>query len=169
MQNIGPGHIFLSIPVQVDLVLDAESFWVLPFEACLDQNDQPLFADRTPPVVLTRRIRGEFVGKHRKWPKKPRVLFISARKTSDVKQTLVDANRDGLLKALEPWLGGNYESDDPDHFGTYLSILSDPNLRDIEVTCAQARAENNPFTHIHILAHGTLVGLADGTWKSCGP
>jgi len=124
---------------QIDLVTGAAELWAFPFEA---------FAFTKPGVVLTRRIRGNFI-EDAPWPAVPKILFAHAAVGSDLKQQLVDDHVAALKKALHPWTGG-----DPDA-KTLEKFLVVKEVRTLEQL--QAARQEQPFTHIHILGHGILV------------
>ncbi len=145
-QPAGPG------PVQIDLVSNAEELWALPFEACLGRDGEPLFVGRQPPVILTRRIRYSFADRRPSWPTKPRVLFIHAAPSIELAPAVVSAHSRALLDGLMPWvepLQGRAAEADAERV---LEVLNDPTLGEIEAAC-----KRNPYTHIHVLAHGKKV------------
>lgn len=137
-------------PLQVDLVVNAREVAALPLEAAVDERGAPLFVGRNPPVLLTRRIRGSFAQQPTRWPVRPRVLFVYAQPQVAVPAAQHEA---ALLNALEPWfepfanVPGAYRD-----VATVIDKLPDATLPGIAASCCETA-----YTHVHILAHGTLV------------
>src|SRR5262245_34630631 len=58
--------------LQIDLVTNANELWAFPFEACFVSH-KPWLDSASGGVVLTRRIRGDFLDEAPSWPDRPRV------------------------------------------------------------------------------------------------
>lgn len=126
--------------IQVDLVTAAAELWAFPFEASC-RNGVPTFANGERRVVLTRRIRGEFAEHATSWPARPRVLFAHAPSARDLEPELIASHAAALSDALRAWTTGSLSD--------VLTVVTVYGVSDI----VRARAAQ-PFTHIHILAHG---------------
>ena len=157
LQVLGTDLPLTAGPLHLDLVSNAEELWALPFEACLGSDDKPVFVDREPPVILTRRVRNDLPDHKAAWPTKPRVLFITVVGGPDLAQQVIDDHRAALLDALAPWVEPlpGLESEGTEK--KVLTTLLSPTLRDVEAECRRARAENRPYTHVHIFAHGVEI------------
>ncbi len=149
-----------SHPIQIDLVSNAEELWAVPFEACLDAKGAPLFQSERQ-IVLTRRIRTGFAAHMRRWPAQPRVLFVTAGPASDtgeltIEPKLVAEHRAALEAALAPWIQPWRGIGRRKGAERFLHILEDPSIGEIATVCAAAWPDD-PFTHIHVLAHGVQI------------
>lgn len=140
--------------IQVDIVANPAELTALPFEAALDSNGNPLFVSSDTPVVVTRRVRHEFAPLFPRWPARPRVLFAWASPVG-VGDVPHEDHELALRKALEPWLC-------PGEDGKALAILARATLRSLSDICASSVQGSNPdpFTHVHVLAHGYPVDYA---------
>jgi hypothetical protein len=93
------------------------------------------------------------------WQTKPRILFVSASPPSLRVGLPVEENKRALRDALSAWiepLAGVPEAI-PDERNV-LVLLPNASLEAIAKACTEAAAGGKSFTHIHILAHGTVVG-----------
>ncbi len=145
--------------MQLDLVTNARELYALPFEAALSTDQQPLLANETKPVILTRRVPQSFAEKALKWPPRPRVLFVHAS-PDWVSAPPVPAadHKEALLKALQPWIDPLPDLDIAiGDEKTVLTILAEASLEDIKQTIQKAFEENKPYTHVHLLAHGVEI------------
>jgi hypothetical protein len=140
-----------SLPRQIDLVLSAKELAALPFELAHASDGRPLLVEREAPVVLTRRVRGEFQEHPAAWPAKPRVLLVASAPGSTIP---LQAHIDALHEALRPWVAPLEGVPDlvPDPRNV-LHVLEDATLEEIAATCS----EGPPYTHVHVLAHGIEV------------
>ncbi len=135
-----------DFPLQLDLVVNAAELAALPFETVADAEGQPLLVRAEQPVVLTRRVRNDFQETAVRWPARPRILYAWAR-PSEVPEVPSEHHERALRDALEPWMpaqGG----------GGALTVLSKAAIASLRNACENAVKEKNPFTHVHILAHG---------------
>jgi hypothetical protein len=144
-----------TFPLQVDLVVNPAEVAALPFEAAVDGDGQPLFARREPAVVLTRRVRHAFADSGARWPARPRVLFAWAAPPGAGDVPAEDHER-ALRRVLAPWM----PAADADRGGDALTVVAEATLAALAETCRAAAARDQPFTHVHLLAHGYPVGLA---------
>jgi len=147
-----------SFPLQLDLVVNPAEVAALPFEAATDGAGNPLFARADPAVVLTRRVRAAFAEASVRWPAKPRLLYAWAAPpgAGDVPAAAHEA---ALRKALGPWMPVQQGAGDGG--GTaVLATLAKATLAQLEEACRTAATGKQPFTHIHLLAHGYPVEQA---------
>jgi hypothetical protein len=144
-------------PLQLDLIVNAKEIAALPFESALADDGQSLLVDRATPLVLTRRIRGAFQEHGSAWPAKPRILFVAAQPLQEVPLAEhVAALRDALQPWVEPLKGVPEAMRDE---STVLTQCVPGSLAGIAELCRRAA---EPFTHVHILAHGVPI---DDRWR----
>lgn len=166
------------------LVLSGSELSIVPFELARSPQGMPgegieLLQQGHAPIVLTREIR-----RSRPHPvgldqfPQPRLLFAYATPPG---MTPVPSNEHlGVLRAaLDPWIGPVMPSN-PDRrkqlgpdaapdaerledVKEYLRVLPEASLDDIYEACAQ-----EPFSHIHILAHGLAYEQAGETRHGVG-
>jgi hypothetical protein len=149
----------LRPPLQIDIVVSASELGELPLELARDEAGQWLLGRVDFDVELTRRIRLPFAHRSARWQAKPRILLITASPPGVGNPVPVAENKRALRTALFPWiepLAGAPEAI-PDERDV-LEILPNACLASIKDTCDKSAKEGKPFTHIHILAHGTVVG-----------
>jgi hypothetical protein len=143
-------------PLQLDLVVNPMELSALPFEAATDSQGRALLARAERPVVLTRRVRHGFADNRTPWPARPRMLYAWAA-PSGVEQVPCDEHEKALRAALEPWIPPPELNDlAPDPAGV-LRTIPEASLRAIKEACKQSVAAKQPFTHVHLLAHGYPV------------
>lgn len=142
-------------PIQIDLVLNPSELGLLPFELLLDNQDIPWFTKEDKEVVLTRRIRQKFIAKEEKWPIIPKVLFAYSNPTYGSFREVPWKEHKSFLKwALKSWITEDMEQTDENDVFT---IIHNASLNDLKSKISEADQAGNPFTHIHILAHGTEI------------
>lgn len=134
------------------LVLSPRELAMLPFEMAATPEGAagagPLLLNALAPVCLTREVRA--VGHvESRWPSRARVLMITSEAGGPVPKA---AHVDALLRALDPWTG-------PDATGApawrkALTVLVDPELEQIRAAVSEAQRAGQPYTHVHVLAHG---------------
>lgn len=144
--------------VHLRLTLTASELALLPFELSKvpvgpnGADENWLVLQTGVPVCITRRSRN-VPSEGNLWPVRPRILFIS----SDPDNVPFKEHRDHLLKAIMPFLppGKDIPSASLEgrrkEFGDWLTILEDASFDEVATECA-----NIPYTHIHILAHGSV-------------
>ena len=147
-----------TFPLQLDLVVNPAEVAALPFEAATDEAGNPLFTRAEPAVVLTRRVRAAFAEASVRWPAKPRLLYAWAAPpgAGDVPAAAHEA---ALRKALEPWMPIGQEAGGTSSTSV-LSTLAEATLARLDEACRTAVADEKPFTHVHLLAHGYPVEQA---------
>jgi CHAT domain len=130
--------------LQIDLVTNAAELWAFPFEACFARNKQWLDNSERG-VVLTRRIRGDFLDQAPAWPDRPKILFVRAPATKDLEQDLIDQHIAALEAAVQPWIKGN-------SFDDVLVVREITSVAELRHALEEAKA-----SYVHILAHGAVV------------
>ena len=161
--------------VHLRLTLTASELALLPFELSkvpvgpniADENW--LVLQTGVPICITRRSRN-VPSEGNLWPAHPRILFVAAN--PDPSNIPFKEHRDELVKAVKPFLypdefagkageeTGRLSLDDRrEQFGDLLTILKDASFDEVAVECA-----NHPYTHIHILAHGSENTNAGATY-----
>jgi hypothetical protein len=139
--------------LHLDLVTNPAELAMLPFELVKDGRGAPLVVgDRS--IELTRSVRTESSQVDAPWAAEPRVLFVCA---SPERGVPFDAHLAALRKALDPWVPAFEGVNEPAALGRVLTVLERATLPDIEEACRKAKTEGRPFTHVHVLAHGTSV------------
>lgn len=148
-----------SFPLQMDLVVNPAELGALPFEAATDDTGRPLFVHGEQPVILTRRVRHEFAETRARWPARPRILYAWAAPPG-VGDVPHQEHERALYAALEPWIDMQEGGEPAPGNDAVVKILPEVTLSVLEATCRTAVADNKPFTHVHLLAHGYPVGSA---------
>lgn len=130
------------------IVMSASELALLPFEASKlpvgEAAGSAWLAQRPrAPVCITRHIRS-VAERGNTWPVRPRLLFISGPRTPH------EEHEKALREALAPWRDG------AGSVGQWLTVMPNANIDSI---CREIRRgaadEHGPYTHIHLLAHGT--------------
>ncbi|GGW37133.1 CHAT domain-containing protein [Arenibacter certesii] len=136
----------------LEIYLNPSELALIPFELLLNDSGQPLFVNKNgEQLVLTRNFRRNTI-KYVPTPSKPRVLFVHSK--PDHKNFLglpfpdipFKDHEQSLKYALRHW---NPEKQ--------ITVLDNPTFEEFSTFLYQADKNNEPFTHIHILAHGSLL------------
>jgi CHAT domain len=132
---------------QLRIVLSASELAMLPFELSkvpsgAGASGTWLALQARMPVCITRHIRS-VSAEGMLWPKNPRILFVAGPDTP------FEEHRQALLEAFAPWR--NMEGS----VGDRLVVLEHATLAGIANAVTSAAQMGAPFTHVHILAHGT--------------
>ncbi len=148
-----------AFPLQLDLVVNPAEVAAFPFEAATDSEGRPLFAQDDPMIVLTRRVRHAFAETSPPWPASPRFLYVWAAppEAGDVPS---QQHETALRTVLEPWIPIQKGTDSTSHQCDVLTTLPEASLSALEQACREAVEKNQPFTHVHLLAHGYPVEFA---------
>ena len=147
-----------GLMIHLRLTLSASELALLPFELAkvpsvqASSSDAWLAIQASPPVCVTRSVRT--VSPERvDWPGKPRILFV----TGDPGRVPYEEHKRALLEAIEPFRYPEHdeirETGDRVTVGDLLTILVNPTLDDV-----RREWGDQPYTHLHILAHGDLDG-----------
>ena len=132
---------------QLDVVLSASELGLLPFELLLDEKEEPYFANPARPLLFTRRLRQEYLETTFQWPIVPRFLFIYSHGSS--KQVPFNDHLYEIDKSLKQW-GGTANRE-------VFTLLPEANFYEFVSTLQSNDTLEGHFTHIHILAHGSLI------------
>lgn len=147
------------------LVISASELALLPWELARVPGEAAipseswLLLQGLVPVSLTRHIRSVPTASVR-WPTRLRLLVV----TGDPEELPYEEHLDALQEALAPWLPKARRREDGSRIwpaGT--EILTNATVRGIEQACGDAREQRQPFTHVHVLAHGAEDDGAAGT------
>ncbi len=148
------------------LVISASELALLPWELARVPEEAAipsegwLLLQGLVPVSLTRHIRSVPTTAVR-WPTRPRLLVV----TGDPEELPYEEHLDALQEALAPWLPltRRREGDGRRTWPAGTGILTNATVRSIEQACGDAQEQRQPFTHVHVLAHGAEDGGAAGT------
>jgi hypothetical protein len=143
---------FSSEPTQIDLVISASELWLLPFEAATDAARKPLFVQRDKPLVLTRRIRHEFMAQTHAWSPVPRIALISASPKWAGPSVPLEQHKEAIRASLKPWIEPLVGYDGIPDERNVLYALDQATPESFRALFENAKKK--PFTHVHILAHG---------------
>jgi hypothetical protein len=148
----------LGTMIQLRLTLSASELAMLPFElakvpaAQTSSADAWLAIQARPPVCITRNVR-TVSPEGVVWPDRPRILFVAG----DPGSVPYEDHERALLEAIAPFqYPGRDElrkAGDRATAGELLTILVNPTLNDVLHECRE-----QPYTHLHILAHGDVEG-----------
>src|SRR5205814_1957784 len=118
-------------PLQIDVVANAKEISMLPLEQVRREDGRPLLVERSPPLVLTRRIRGDFASRASRWPAKPHMLLASSAAAAAIP---LDEHKEALYAALRPWVEPLAGVADliPDPRNT-VHVLDNARLEDIRI------------------------------------
>jgi hypothetical protein len=147
------------------LVMTPKELAQLPFELALTpkgfpgQHSKPFLLNPQRLTTLTRETR-QVAPTRYLWPYKPRVLFAWAEPKGEVPHDAHYVALRDLLKHFARPMKDNAEPV-PDIL-PILTPLKNASLRSINAAVKAAIDEGNPYTHIHILAHGSKSDRAAG-------
>jgi hypothetical protein len=147
-----------DFPLQLDLVVNAAELAALPFEAAVGRDGEPLVVRRKNPIVLTRRVRNDFVSTLERWPAKARVLFAWACPAGVGVPVPYKEHETALRQALSAWIPLDGPSGSPPDVSSVFQVLPEANLDSMQEACQKAVEQKKPFTHVHLLGHGYPVG-----------
>jgi len=146
-------------PLHIRLVITPFELAQIPFEFILSPSniagDQkiPLLANPERKFTMTREVRQESEARYI-WPHKPRILFAWAQ--PDPEMTVPYQEHLAVLESIVIPLA-KPKKDIPGpvpNIGEFLTELPDASLESIRKKLQEAIAEQAPYTHVHILAHG---------------
>ncbi|HTV19059.1 MAG TPA: CHAT domain-containing protein [Polyangiaceae bacterium] len=151
--------------VHVEAVMTASELALLPFEAADSPSTfasagLPLSVQTVLPVSLTRRNR-RYTGADVKWPRRPKILIVVASPPGFVEVPAL-AHVMAVRKALEPWIGPpRAKREEAERMAgapqtnieELVTVLDRASIQRLHEACA---ASPEPYTHIHILAHGAV-------------
>lgn len=128
----------------------------IPFEFVLSREDPlgqrfPLLAHPKRTIILTREVRQESEAMYI-WPHRPRILFAWAQPTDTVPhEDHLQALKTLLIPVVRPKENIAYPEPDTDVF---LTVLPHASIQSIAKEIRKGVTSRNPYTHVHILAHG---------------
>jgi hypothetical protein len=141
------------------LVTTPKEIAQLPFEMALTPKELQNTPDRKPffinddiKTTFTREVRHVYFD-HYNWPVKPRILFAWARPGDDVPHI---GHADAFSEVLRPWalpMKKVKEQVVPD-IEKMITTIANATPGMIKSEISRAVDNNEPYTHIHLLAHG---------------
>jgi hypothetical protein len=146
--------------VHLRLVLSASELSLLPFEAALSPAGAPgagapMALQTTLPLSITRQAR-RHPGALVRWPTRPRILLAIASPPG-VRHVPDLAHVTALRKALAPWIHPREDNPKQDNTSDMLTVLTEVSLEKLQRACS-----HQPYTHVHILAHGKARASVGG-------
>ncbi|MFT3766818.1 MAG: CHAT domain-containing protein [Minicystis sp.] len=139
--------------IHLRLVLSAAELSLLPFElirspAGFPGHGQYLSLQTAAPIALTREVR-RVAATTMAWPDRPRILVVAAQPPG-VAGVPLRAHLLALRWALDPWL---YQGT-AEELGRHVTVLPRASIAAVREACAAAAGKDQPYTHVHVLAHG---------------
>lgn len=146
------------------LVMTPRELAMLPFELTLTppgfrgEPTTPLLLNPDRFTTITREVR-QTTPRHYTWPVRFRILFVWAEPEKTVPH---DEHLARLRAAIRPWVcPAKLVLPPVDDDGPLLTELPRATLATLKQTIETAIRAEKPFTHIHILAHGTPINDPD--------
>lgn len=139
------------------LVISASELALLPWELTRVPKgarippDDWLLLQRHAPICLTRHIRSVPTTSVR-WPVRPRLLVITGD-PGELSPAL-EGHFDALYHALESWLDRPVAGAERRPWPEDMTRLENATVQEVEEACGRAVQEGEPYTHVHVLAHG---------------
>ncbi len=136
----------------LEIYLNPSELALIPFELLLDEKGLPRFIDKEgKSLVLTRNFRKKRPSQVI-LPKAPRVLYVHTKPSHKnfLGLPFPDVPFKNHLQSLRYALR-HWEVD------KQLTISENPTFEEFKLLVSQASESKNPFTHIHVLAHGSLI------------
>lgn len=138
--------------LHLEVFLNPSELALIPFELLLDKNGAPYFTQSEEnKIVLTRNFRREYQKHNGKIPETPRVLYAHTKpkQRNFLDLPFPDVPAQEHLNDIEFSLGHWAKSQ--------LTVLENPTFEEFKEEIYGASKTNNPYTHIHLLAHGSLI------------
>ena len=137
----------------LEIFLNPSELGLIPFELMLDENELPRFIKKEDSqLVLTRNFRRNSAWQGRDIPLDPRVLFVHTRPIHKNYLNLPFPNVP--FEKHESAIRFAMKHMDIDE---QLTVLPNPSFETVKAAIKKAAKEEKPYTHIHILAHGSLL------------
>ncbi|MFZ0241049.1 MAG: CHAT domain-containing protein [Desulfobacterales bacterium] len=139
--------------VHLRLVLSGSELSLIPFELAnsplgLPGEGLPLVLQKHLPITITREARRK-PPRDLQWNRPPRLLFISA--APGVSSVPTEDHRRAIRQALGPWIRWDANpAKHQAHESELLTVVENASLALIRERCIA-----DPYTHVHILAHGS--------------
>jgi len=147
---------FDSIPEKtshLEVFLNPSELALIPFELMLNKQGIPRFIKKEEEhFVITRNFRRDEIRHSGEIPEKPRVLYVHTKPTHKnyVNLPFPDVphkNHEQSIKYAMKYMDIEKQ----------LTVLANPSFEKFKTCIAEAVDEKRPYTHIHILAHGSLI------------
>ncbi|WP_428663046.1 CHAT domain-containing protein [Runella sp.] len=158
------------------LIMSPRELAMLPFELALTPNgfqggrEIPFLMNPQRLTTITREVR-QVAPKKYDWPIKPRILFVWAEPESnstipndpeDPRAVPAQKHLEKLKEALLPWVCPDKRKANPEEdYNSLITELKDATYSALQATVEEAVRQSNPYTHVHILAHGTPIADPD--------
>ncbi len=146
------------------LVMTPRELAMLPFELALTPNgfqgarDKAFLLNPQRLTTITREVR-QIASKSYNWPAKPRILYAWAAPERPVP---ADEHLAKLKAAILPWVCPNKDKPEPEADDSpLLTVLTQVRLSQLRAAVEEAVRQDNPYTHIHLLAHGIDIPNPD--------
>lgn len=137
----------------LEVYLSPSELALIPFELMLDENEEPRFIKKKENhFTLTRNSRRYSPWQNRDIPLTPRVLLVHTRPTH--KNYLNLYFPDVPFQKHENAMEYAMKHMDKEQ---QLTILANPSFKKFSRSIIEAAKDERPYTHIHILAHGSLL------------
>ena len=137
----------------LELLLNPSELALIPFELLLDEKGVPRFVKKSgKQLVPTRNFRRVASRHNGKIPIEPRILFAHSKPIH--KNYLGLPFPDIPSKSHERYLKQAIRH--LDH-GQSFKVMPDPTFEEFKKEVLDAAQAGHPYTHIHILAHGSLI------------
>ena len=138
--------------IHLEVFLNPSELALIPFELLLDATGEPYFVlNKKRKLVLTRNFRRENSKRSGQIPEVPKVLYVHTQ--PEQKNFLglpfpdvpAQEHQSDIEYALGHWAK------------TQLKVLSNPTFDEFKEEIHSASKCGSPYTHIHLLAHGSLI------------
>lgn len=147
------------------LVMSPRELAMLPFELTLTptgypgERTTPLLLNPERPTTLTREVR-QTTPRTYTWPTAFRILFVWAEPNKSVPHA---EHLSQLKAAILPWVcpQKTTETTLTEDYDALLTELPQATLAKLRTEVETAIGEGRPYSHVHILAHGTLINDPD--------
>jgi hypothetical protein len=140
------------------LLMDAKELVQLPFELALNPNGVqgqpfvPFLLNQRRVITMTRSVKQTGSSEY-KWPLDTRILFVSASPNESVPHDEhFKALRDIARELVHP---DKTVSEPVPDIPQMLTVQTKASLRSINEEIKKGIRDERPYTHIHILAHGS--------------
>lgn len=148
-----PFHTIDQKTAHLEVFLNPSELALIPFELMLDENEEPRFIKKDEThFTITRNFRRNSAWKGRDIPLTPRVLFAHSRPTHKnylnlpFSEVPFQKHESAITYAMKHM-----------NIAQQLTVLPNPSFNSFKDAIKKAAEEENPYTHIHILAHGSLL------------
>jgi hypothetical protein len=148
--------------IELELVLSASELSLIPFEVAFYPGS-PTRELAHREVIVMRRSRRVPRGLLR-WKRRPRVLLVAAS-LPDYEPVPIEDHVGALREALAPWLtyfdGETDQRRILDELEKFVTVLPNASELSIQEAIKAGADAGQPYTHVHILAHGGEIAEDD--------